>query len=99
MVLTKDSIHFLASKKKIEFLRQVEASKDENSVPPVKLHTRDKVQQHLQHFLLIWLMNWPVSAQVCPSPDTLLFAKAIGEHRYEYATIATVRSYHWVTGF
>lgn len=43
MVLTKDAIHFLASKKKIEFLRQVEASKDENSVPPVKLHTREKV--------------------------------------------------------
>ncbi|RZF37802.1 hypothetical protein LSTR_LSTR007164 [Laodelphax striatellus] len=41
MVLAEDEIHFLASKKKIEFLRQIENSKDEN-IPPVKLHTRDR---------------------------------------------------------
>lgn len=43
MILTAEAIHFLSSKKKIEFLRQIEANKDENNVPPVKLLTRDKV--------------------------------------------------------
>lgn len=33
----------MASKKKIDFLRQVEQNKDENSVPPVKLYVRNKV--------------------------------------------------------
>ncbi|XP_026285652.1 FACT complex subunit spt16 isoform X1 [Frankliniella occidentalis] len=42
MILTSEAIHFLSSKKKIEFLRQIEANKDENNVPPVKLLTRDK---------------------------------------------------------
>lgn len=42
MILTAEAIHFLSSKKKIEFLRQIEASKDENNVPPVKLLTREK---------------------------------------------------------
>lgn len=42
MILTSEAIHFLAGKKKIEFLRQIEANKDENNVPPVKLLTRDK---------------------------------------------------------
>ena len=47
MVLTSEAIHFLSSKKKIEFLRQIEANKDENNVPPVKLLTRDKVRSQL----------------------------------------------------
>lgn len=51
MVLTEDAIHFLASKKKIEFLRKVENGKDENSVPPVKLLVRDRVS--LDFFLNI----------------------------------------------
>ena len=35
----------LASKKKIDFLKQVESGKEnENGVPPIKLLTRDKVQ-------------------------------------------------------
>nr|CAD7196229.1 unnamed protein product [Timema douglasi] len=42
MLLTVDAIHFLASKKKIEFLRQIETNKDENDVPPVVLHVRDR---------------------------------------------------------
>lgn len=42
MILTSEAIHFLSSKKKIEFLRQIEANKDENNVPPVKLLTREK---------------------------------------------------------
>jgi len=43
LVLTEEAIHFLSSKKKIDFLRQIEANKDENNVPPVKLHVREKV--------------------------------------------------------
>lgn len=34
---------FLASKKKIEFLRQIENGKDESELPPVKLLVRDRV--------------------------------------------------------
>lgn len=42
MVLTEDAIHFLASKKKVDFLRQIEVSKEDSGVPPVKLHVRDR---------------------------------------------------------
>lgn len=50
MVLAENAIHFLASKKKIEFLRKVENGKDENSVPPVKLHTRDRSDEDKANF-------------------------------------------------
>ncbi|XP_063216502.1 FACT complex subunit spt16 isoform X2 [Bacillus rossius redtenbacheri] len=50
MILTQDAIHFLASKKKIEFLRQIENSKDENDVPPVKLHIRDRTDEDKTNF-------------------------------------------------
>lgn len=40
MVLTEDKVYFLASKKKIDFLRQAE-TKDENSVQ-LSLHVRDR---------------------------------------------------------
>lgn len=44
MILTEDSINFLSSKKKIEFLRKVENQKsEETKVPPVKLFVRDRV--------------------------------------------------------
>ena len=44
MVMCDQAIYFLASKKKIEFLKKLENSKDENnSLPPVKLLIRDKV--------------------------------------------------------
>jgi hypothetical protein len=44
MILTEESINFLASKKKIEFLRKVENQKTEDTeVPPVKLFVRDRV--------------------------------------------------------
>lgn len=44
MILTEESINFLASKKKIEFLRKVENQKtEETEVPPVKLLVRDRV--------------------------------------------------------
>ena len=52
MVLTEDAIHFLASKKKVDFLRQIEVSKDDGGVPPVKLHVRDRV---CISFLLLFL--------------------------------------------
>lgn len=42
-VLTELSMCFLASKKKIEFLRQIENGKDESELPPVKLLVRDRV--------------------------------------------------------
>lgn len=43
MIICLENIHFLASKKKIEFLKQIEGSKDENGLPSVKLHVRDRV--------------------------------------------------------
>lgn len=44
MILAEESINFLASKKKIEFLRKVENHKTEDTeVPPVKLFVRDRV--------------------------------------------------------
>ena len=44
MILAEDSISFLASKKKIEFLRKLEnQNSDETKVPPVKLYIRDRV--------------------------------------------------------
>lgn len=42
MVLTETNILFLSSKKKIEFLRRIDANLNPN-VPPIKLLTRDKV--------------------------------------------------------
>lgn len=45
-VLAEDSIHILASKKKIEFLKVIESSKEnEKDVPPVTLITRDKTDK------------------------------------------------------
>jgi len=43
MILTEESINFLASKKKIEFLRKVENQNEDTGVPPVKLFVRDRV--------------------------------------------------------
>ncbi len=42
MVLTESNILFLASKKKIDFLRRIETNLN-SVVPPIKLLTRDKV--------------------------------------------------------
>jgi len=44
MALCEDSIYFLSSKKKIDFLRPLEAIKEEKGMPNVKLLVRDKVQ-------------------------------------------------------
>lgn len=43
MIIVEDGIHFLASKKKIEFLKQIEGTKEDSGIPPVKLHVRDRV--------------------------------------------------------
>ena len=44
MVICEKVIYFLASKKKIEFIRQVDGHKDaESGIPPFKLLIRDKV--------------------------------------------------------
>lgn len=46
MVLCEKQIIFLASKKKIEFLKQIEQGKEnENELPPVSLLIRDKVRR------------------------------------------------------
>jgi hypothetical protein len=44
MVATENGVHFLASKKKIEFLKRLESSQN-SSVPPIKLLIRDKVKE------------------------------------------------------
>ncbi len=44
-VFCADAVHFLASKKKVDFLRPLEtASENYPSVPGVRLHVRDKVR-------------------------------------------------------
>ncbi|XP_023209921.1 FACT complex subunit SPT16-like [Centruroides sculpturatus] len=51
MVLCENEIYFLASKKKVEFLKQIESSKEnENAVPPVILLTRDKADKDKANF-------------------------------------------------
>ncbi|XP_066591471.1 FACT complex subunit spt16 isoform X2 [Prorops nasuta] len=51
MILAEDSISFLASKKKIEFLKKVEAQKEEETgVPPVKLFMRDRSDEDKANF-------------------------------------------------
>lgn len=44
MVFTEDTVYFLSSKKKIEFLKQVESQRDKEDGPSVKLLIRDKVR-------------------------------------------------------
>lgn len=48
-ILAADQICFLASKKKIEFLKQIEGDKEEG-VPPIKLFTRDRTDQDKANF-------------------------------------------------
>lgn len=51
MILAAESICFLASKKKIEFLRKLENQKsDETGVPPVKLFVRDRNDEDKANF-------------------------------------------------
>lgn len=48
-ILAAEQICFLASKKKIEFLKQIESTK-EDGVPPIKLFTRDRTDQDKANF-------------------------------------------------
>ena len=51
MVACEDSLYFLASKKKIEFLRKVENGEEtENGMPSVNLLTRDKADKDKANF-------------------------------------------------
>ncbi|XP_014206114.1 FACT complex subunit spt16 isoform X2 [Copidosoma floridanum] len=51
MIMAENNIHFLASKKKIEFLRKLEDAKsDDTGVPPVKLHIRDRSDEDKANF-------------------------------------------------
>ncbi|CAH1779538.1 unnamed protein product [Owenia fusiformis] len=51
MVLCENTIYFLASKKKIEFLKQVESGKEnDEGIPQVKLLTRDKADKDKSNF-------------------------------------------------
>lgn len=49
MVAAEKTLYFLASKKKIEFLKQIESNLDP-AVPPVKLLTRDKADNDKKNF-------------------------------------------------
>lgn len=49
MIIAEKTIYFLASKKKIDFLRQIETNLDP-SVPPIKLMTRDKGDNDKKNF-------------------------------------------------
>lgn len=42
-VLTEDTMCFLASKKKIDFLKPIESGKEDSDLPPAKLLVRDRV--------------------------------------------------------
>ncbi|KAJ8681349.1 hypothetical protein QAD02_017136 [Eretmocerus hayati] len=51
MLLGEDSICFLASKKKIEFLKKLEEAKpDDTGCPPVKLYVRDRSDEDKANF-------------------------------------------------
>ncbi|KAJ6221120.1 hypothetical protein RDWZM_006932 [Blomia tropicalis] len=51
LVFCKKSIHILASKKKIDFLKNIESSKEnEDNVPPVTLLVRDKSDKDAANF-------------------------------------------------
>lgn len=49
-IFTEDSINFLASKKKIEFLKQIESIKDETDLPQIKLLVKDKTDKDKGNF-------------------------------------------------
>ena len=53
MVLCKEHIYFLASKKKVEFLRQVASNREkenQNGVPQITLMTREKGDSNKSNF-------------------------------------------------
>lgn len=66
MVFCENCMYFLASKKKVEFLKQFESGKEnENEVPPLTLLIRDKVRwlknitfMHGIDFFKFWLFTY-----------------------------------------
>ena len=66
MALTENAVIFLASKKKIEFLRRIETNLD-STVPPVKLLTRDKVS-----LKKVFLVNRRSQSTQCPGGGFVL---------------------------
>jgi nucleosome binding factor SPN SPT16 subunit len=58
MVFAENEVHFLASKKKIDFLQQISVVKSEEGMPTFKFHPRDKVWTNL--FCSKNLVHFPV---------------------------------------
>ncbi|CAB3385354.1 Hypothetical predicted protein [Cloeon dipterum] len=50
MLFAENEVHFLASKKKIEFLSQIAAVKNEEGMPTFKFHPRDKSDEDKANF-------------------------------------------------
>ena len=74
MVICESSIFFLASKKKIDFLRPLESVKEEKGVPSIKLLVRDKVcfsSQHLGSNFSIYLLMLRMTRIKKTSPSSL----------------------------
>jgi hypothetical protein len=76
MVVAEEEIHFLASKKKIDFLRQIQNSnKDENGLPAkLELHIRDRVSimKCLTLDLLIIMCEYLSLCHPCWSSGSIL---------------------------
>uniref|UniRef100_A0A914VZ60 FACT complex subunit n=1 Tax=Plectus sambesii TaxID=2011161 RepID=A0A914VZ60_9BILA len=49
-VMTRDSVHFLASSRKAQFLKPIESEEQRGSVPPVKCHDREKADKDQANF-------------------------------------------------
>ena len=65
MVLCDKAVYFLASKKKIEFIKQVENNENDGPVPPLKFLLRDKVHEKLSV-----LSTVPQCALICQLSHT-----------------------------
>lgn len=51
MLLCENAVYFLASKKKIDFIKQIQSGKEnETGIPPVKLLVRDKADKDKGNF-------------------------------------------------
>ena len=54
LVITSQGVFFLASKKKIDFLKQIENNESDGDVPPIKLLIREKVCVMLKNLVLVY---------------------------------------------
>ncbi len=57
MAVCENSIYFLASKKKIDFLKPLETVKEEKGMPSIKLLVRDKVIGKPEILLVIFFLK------------------------------------------